>query len=100
MNIVEKLTIDVATKTGIDPATIAAIIAAIMQFIAMCQPKPVAEQIIEGNAPGHRVAMAWALLKNGIRPNSDKGQLIAGTIFAELSGISESDVIVFISMCQ
>lgn len=78
----EKYLSELSAKTGIDPATLAALLAFIAQMVQMCFPKPAPTQLV-ANTFGNRIRLAMAMRDNGIRPLSTQGKALTTAIFED-----------------
>lgn len=90
---------NVSQKASIDPNTIAAIIAMIMQMIEQCKNKPTPVNIKAGGGVWGRISLARAMRENGIRPLSQEGRKLADAMLSEANSADEESVKEFLAMC-
>ena len=91
---------NIATKTGISPAIIQAIIAAIMSIISGCKPTPTPASLKTGGNGWGTFIIRRAIRQNGIRPFSEEGTKIHDAILAEASTMGDDEAATFVCLCQ
>jgi hypothetical protein len=91
---------NVATKTGISPAIIQAIIAAIMSMISGCNPTPTPALLKTGGNGWGSFVIRRAVRSVGIKPWGDEGTKIHDAILAEGTTLSDDEAATFVSLCQ